>query len=115
MNYKFRGTSVYDNQFVYGSLIKKRNGEYYIQDDNGLGSDVVTETIGEYILTIGGVDFYEGDFVKRWGSESPITLLEKKEFSDENDKYFGYNISYTDTNAILIGNKYDNPNFLNYI
>ena len=109
MIYKFRGISVHDNQFVYGSLIKKRNGEYYIQDDNGLGSDVVTETIGEYILTIGGVDFYGGDFVKKYGYESPITLLEKKEHSDEWDRYFGYNIDSSFNNAILVGNIHENP------
>lgn len=114
MTYKFRGISVYDNQFVYGSLIKKRNGEYYIQDDNGLGSDVITETIGEYILTIRGVDFYEGDFVKKWGQESPTILLEKKEHSDEYDSYFGYNIDSSCRNAILIGNVHENPS-IDYI
>ena len=66
MTYKFRGISVYDNQFVYGSLIKKRNGEYYIQDDNGLGSDIVTESISPYIgrNDDNGREMYNSDTVK---------------------------------------------------
>lgn len=66
MEYKFRGICVYDSQFVYGSLIKKRNGDYYIQDDSGLGSDIVTESISPYIgrNDDNGVEMYSGDTVK---------------------------------------------------
>jgi len=67
-NIKFRGRDITNNEFVYGYLIKKRNHalcEYMIQEENGLCSDIITESIGQFTGEVdeNGIEIYEGDYI----------------------------------------------------
>lgn len=63
---KFRGLAFSSGEMVYGCLIKKRYNalaDWMIEDENGLGSDVVTESIGQFtgLFDVDGGMIWEGD------------------------------------------------------
>lgn len=65
---KFRGLAVSSGEMVYGCLIKKRYNalaDWMIQDLNGLGSDVVTKSIGQFtgLFDVDGGMIWEGDIL----------------------------------------------------
>lgn len=52
----YRAKTTNENKYVYGYLIKKQSpyalSEYYIEDEEGMGHDVITETIQLLDFTI---------------------------------------------------------------
>lgn len=69
MEILFRAKSIYGNTFVDGCLIKKRFtafSEWMIRDEKGLESDVITETIGQYVNVedSDGEKLFVGDLIK---------------------------------------------------
>ena len=129
---KFRGKSIDDGQWVYGSLVVDTvtgRGccviEYAdISEPNKGGGayvwcDIIDGTAGQLAATINGVDFYEGDITNNgvikffedlnWdsgGSYHPGFYFQGEYYSDDHE--LEHHISF-DEDLELLGNIYDNP------
>ena len=121
---KFRGKCMFSNEWVYGDLIHKRHDRnaLMIQDENGLGSDVVPETIGQFtgLHDKNDKEIYEGDIV--------LSKLKRARKYDEilqicfdDGEYCGKDKHGSSTSLSLledyhtvevIGNIHDNPELL---
>lgn len=119
---KFRGKRIKDKKWIYGSLAKDNPQDaYYIIDiDEGVGRDVLENTIGQYtgLHDKNGKEIYEGDIVKVligniWyigkviyeHSEFTIDVASNKQLE------FG-RMGIIEKLTEAIGNIYDNPELL---
>lgn len=128
---KFRGKCMFSNEWVYGDLIHKRHDRnaLMIQDENGLGSDVVPESVGQFtgLLDKNGKAIYEGDIVKWILTMSGMGVnggYEEYEFEEIGEikwdagalqlgEYCAAGFAYESKDyAEIIGNVHDNPELL---
>lgn len=128
---KFRGKCMFLNEWVYGDLIHKRHDRnaLMIQDENGLGSDVVPESVGQFtgLRDKNDKDIYEGDIVK-WILTMPEVSVNGgyEEYDTEEigeikwdegalqlGEYCAAGFAYeSEDYAEIIGNVHDNPELL---
>lgn len=118
----FRGKERFNGKWLYGNLIKYRNGEFAIQSmdkDHNVAVPVIADTIGQYtgLTDRNGTKIFEGDIVK-YGDTIHEVVFETR----NKTAYFGLVYSsietltfghYQDLRQIqVIGNIYDNPELL---
>lgn len=136
----FRGKSVETNEWVYGSYVleKYSNTPYICYFEYGTfvnikQIEVYPETVGEFTgIIINDNNVFEGDIVKRTGGLKLIVgevvmncgplIRYSDEYSDDGYSFasFSQNEYWQDGNASgeckyrfsLLGNKFDNPEFL---
>lgn len=125
---KFRGKCIFSNEWVYGDLIHKRHDRnaLMIQDEIGLGSDVVPESVGQFtgLRDYDGKEIFEGDIVKccymipEWGwsggaEEKEEEVIGAVEYCRGDFCIGEYPIvSFQENEMEVIGNIYDNPELL---
>lgn len=120
---------MYSDEWVYGDLIHKRHDRdaLMIQDENGLGSDVIPESVGQFtgLHDKNGKEIYEGDVVRFIDyTYTPLDGLKHEGYIAYNKGYFeivvGDNLRYclhslqlwVYNHCEVIGNIHDNPNLL---
>ena len=137
---EFRAKSKYNNEFVYGDLIKihTKNGSgygikttpYHINDNcvNLIPDEIIPETVGQYtgLRDKNGVKVFEGDLIKIEETEFNIEGVHEVYYhidgyvtssvlfsnkDNANKDCLQYQISHK--GAYVIGNKHDNPELLN--
>ena len=128
--YEFRGKSKYNNEFVYGDLIKihTKNGSgygiqklpYHINDNcaNPIPDEIIPETVGQYtgLKDKNGTKVFEGDIIQ-W----TIIKCQYKVLFDNHITVWGYYFKDVHgdyvtfpslTDKEIIGNIFDNPELL---
>ena len=85
---KFRGKSIYDEEWLYGSLIKIEKDRYAVipsLNDIEIGRsigmyEVCLETIGQFTGSFNGIgkEIYEGDLVADRSSLKIVAYIEKR-------------------------------------
>lgn len=124
---KFRGKSIYDEEWLYGSLIKIERDRYAVipsLNDIEIGKsigmyEVCLETIGQFtgLYDKNGKEIYEGDIIKGfditvevWYSEDKACFIaEMKEPQNDMVDILG---GYDTARMEIIANIYDHPELI---
>ena len=108
---KFRGKSINTGEWVYGYFKKNRHGDCYIEDEDGLATAVLPETVGQMVCVIDeGDEVYEGDYIHYQGYDDPDLFLVRWDDEDHtlvltsviNDTW--ENLSLIDNDCMVAGN-----------
>lgn len=118
---KFRGKRVDNGEYIYGYIIKNKDGKSYIKNtdynvNNGkidlIPYEVIPETVGQFIglKDKNGIEIYEDDIVDccRFDNNE-IYRFKVKDIRDIPSEFGGSNTNWKE----VIGNIYDNPDLLN--
>jgi len=117
---KFRGKSIYSNEWVYGDHIHSKqfkgySNEYRIHDkESGLESDINPETVGQYtgLKCKNGKEIYEGDIIQSDYRNRIFTIIWRRNgWALEWNKSYEYSTLYN-RSVMVIGNIHDNPDLL---
>lgn len=133
MEIKFRGLS-YSSGWVYGSYIHSKrfagcsNEHRIFNQDTGLESDVVGESVGQFVglHDKNGKEIYSGDIIKV-GENLICEIIfignNVEDYGDEIHSAFHAKVhrhdkiipldSYLKNNCVLIGNLYENKDLIN--
>lgn len=124
---KFRGKSIYDEEWQYGSLVKIEKDRYAVippLNDIEIGKsigmyEVCLETVGQFtgLFDKNGKKIYEGDIIKGfditvevWYSEDKACFIaEMKEPQNDMVDILG---GYDTARMEIIGNIYDHPELI---
>ena len=128
---KFRGKSIYGEDWLYGSLVKIEKNRYAvipplnnIEIGKSIGMyEVYPETVGQFtgLLDKDGKEIYEGDILHTitfgFNPEeyTAIILYRNCSFQLSNGRnlfYFGQSDLTKMDDSIVIGNIYDNPDLI---
>jgi uncharacterized phage protein (TIGR01671 family) len=124
---KFRGKSIYDEEWLYGSLVKIEKDRYAVippLNDIEIGKsismyEVCTETIGQFtgLYDKNGKEIYEGDILLV-GNDGYENIYNKVGIKDGCFGYVGETngeilpFSHYNVTEEIVGNIYDHPELI---
>ncbi len=114
----FRGRSLDDGQWVYGSLVIKKlsdkNSDYQIYTPDGQVKSVHRETVGQYIgqQDKEGVKIFEGDLISFGNPERQYEVFWSQQVNGWQKRIYGSVSSSLDEcmseGWVVVGNIFDN-------
>ncbi|MFW6028715.1 MAG: YopX family protein [Halanaerobiales bacterium] len=113
---KFRGKTIDERKWVYGSLVCNFTATFYIVDEQGEKYNIISKTAGQYagLKDCNDEEIYEGDIIKSHILDNLFLVkYENGCFGAEYipEEIIGYPLSIL-TNIEIIGNQYENPELL---
>ena len=90
---KFRGKNINTGEWVYGFFKKNAHGDCYIEDEYGLSTAVLPETVGQMVCIIDeGDEVYEGDYINDYNDDFTMRV----EWDEEDMRYMATEVYLTD-------------------
>lgn len=89
----FRGYNLKNKQWIYGYYLVNRGKHYIVQDEvvepfkEESDFEVDAESVGQFVITIGSQDFYEGDVVFAIASCSGNMYKGVVRYDDESSEF----------------------------